>query len=65
MPAAERLIIMGAMISSLEQARRRQRLNQRIRELIAVRRAIGRPASHEANDPSAEAAEPAPPAAAA
>ena len=33
---------MGAMISSLEQARRRRRLNQQIRELIAIRRAIGR-----------------------
>lgn len=32
------------MISSLDQARRRRRLNQRIRELIAVRRAFGRPA---------------------
>jgi len=33
---------MGAMISSIEQTRRRRRLNQRIRELIAVRRAFGR-----------------------
>jgi hypothetical protein len=29
------------MISSMEQARRRRQLNQRIRDLIAVRRAAG------------------------
>ena len=55
---------MGAMISSLEQARRRRRLNQQIRELIAIRRAIGR---HAPDDPAAAAAEvphPAPSAAA-
>jgi hypothetical protein len=35
------------MISSLEQARRRQRLNQHIREIVAMRRAVGRPEPHE------------------
>jgi hypothetical protein len=46
------------MTSSLEQARRRQRLNQRIRELIAMRRAVGRPASHAPPDPAAETTKP-------
>jgi hypothetical protein len=50
------------MISSLEQARRRQRLNQRIREVVAMRRAVGRPEPEEQSVPSTE---PAPPAAAA
>jgi len=31
------------MVSSLEQARRRRQLNRQIRDLIAVRRAVGRP----------------------
>jgi len=39
---------MGAMIGSLEQARRRRQLNQRIRDLIAIRRAVGRPATTDA-----------------
>jgi hypothetical protein len=33
------------MVSSLEQARRRRQLNQRIGDLIAIRRAVGRPAT--------------------
>jgi hypothetical protein len=40
------------MISSIEQARRRRRLNQRIRELIAVRRAVGRTATAGAEEPT-------------
>jgi hypothetical protein len=36
------------MVSTLEQARRRRQLNQRIRDLIAVRRAVGRPATTDA-----------------
>jgi hypothetical protein len=43
------------MISSLEQARRRRRLNQRIRELIAVRRAVGRLAAADVEAPVAPA----------
>jgi hypothetical protein len=33
------------MTNSFEQARRRRQLNQRIRDLIAVRRAVGRQAT--------------------
>ncbi|WP_203930136.1 hypothetical protein [Virgisporangium ochraceum] len=36
---------MSSVISSLEQARRRRQLNRQIRDLIAVRRAVGRQAS--------------------
>jgi hypothetical protein len=45
------------MISTSEQARRRRRLNQSIRELIAVRRAVGRPATVGAEAPAASVAE--------
>jgi hypothetical protein len=38
------------MVSSLEQARRRRQLNQRIRDLIAIRRAVGRPATTDAEE---------------
>jgi hypothetical protein len=36
------------MISSLEQARRRRQLNRQIRDLIAIRRAVGRQATADA-----------------
>jgi len=45
------------MISTTEQARRRRRLNQSIRELIAVRRAVGRPATVDAEAPATTVAE--------
>jgi hypothetical protein len=38
------------MFSSPEQARRRRQLNQRIRDLIAIRRAVGRPAPAAATE---------------
>jgi hypothetical protein len=41
---------MSAVTSSLEQARRRRQLNRQIRDLIAVRRAVGREA--KADEPS-------------
>jgi len=43
------------MVSSLEQARRRRQLNQRIRDLIAIRRAVGRPVTTDAEDSAAPA----------
>lgn len=43
------------MTSSLEQARRRRQLNRQIRDLIAIRRAIGDRAS--ADNPPATSAE--------
>jgi hypothetical protein len=52
------------MISSLEQARRRRRLNQQIRELIAIRRAIGRSVSNDTTGTAEQAQQPAPSAAA-
>jgi hypothetical protein len=51
------------MVSSLEQARRRRQLNQRIRDLIAIRRAVGRPATTDAEESVASAGGPAVPAA--
>jgi hypothetical protein len=51
------------MVSSLEQARRRRQLNQRIRDLIAVRRAVGRPATTDAEESGPPAGGPAVPAA--
>jgi hypothetical protein len=36
---------MSAMTSSLEQARRRRQLNRQIRDLIAIRKAVGSQAS--------------------
>jgi hypothetical protein len=51
------------MVSSLEQARRRRQLNQRIRDLIAVRRAVGRPATTDAEESVAHTDGPAAPAA--
>jgi len=44
------------MISSLEQARRRQRLNQHIREIIAMRKAVGRPEPEEQSTDTSPAA---------
>jgi hypothetical protein len=51
------------MVSSLEQARRRRQLNQRIRDLIAIRRAVGRPATTDAEESGATPGGPAVPAA--
>ena len=51
------------MVSSLEQARRRRQLNQRIRDLIAIRRAVGRPVAAEAEKAAAATDGPAVPAA--
>jgi hypothetical protein len=51
------------MVSSLEQARRRRQLNQRIRDLIAIRRAVGRPATTDAEASVAPTDGPAVPAA--
>jgi hypothetical protein len=52
------------MTSSTEQARRRRQLNQRIRDLIAIRRAVDRPAAAGTDTPSSilddRVAEPAP-----
>jgi hypothetical protein len=42
------------MVSTLEQARRRRQLNQRIRDLIAIRRAVGRPATADPETPAAD-----------
>jgi hypothetical protein len=43
------------MVSSLEQERRRRQLNRRIRDLIAIRRAVGRPATTDAAESVAPA----------
>ena len=51
------------MVSQLEQARRRRQLNQRIRDLIAIRRAVGRPATTDAEKSVPTADGPAQPAA--
>jgi len=40
------------MISHLEQARRRRQLNQRIREIIAMRRAFGPAVAAEPTEPA-------------
>jgi hypothetical protein len=39
---------MSTMVSSLEQARRRRQLARRIRDEIAIRRAVGIPATADA-----------------
>jgi hypothetical protein len=44
------------MTSSLEQARRRRQLNRQIRDLIAIRRAVGRQAEADETPKTSSAA---------
>jgi hypothetical protein len=46
---------MSSVTSSLEQVRRRRQLNRQIRDLIAIRRAVGRQATADAPVPSPDA----------